>query len=242
MSREKEEYGYFAVVKWVIGILLAVLLFFVLNSSLLNVNSITVIGAERFSQQDIINVSGIDYQTNIFHVDEQKAKENIEATPYLKVENIKRTFFCGVEIYVSERTPAAQIPTVKGYYVIDKECVALGLNQIEDVNLIKITGLTVYEPTLGKKVENGGEDQINGLAYVLGYGEEYGILSRISEIDITDENKTVLIFDGITVKLGDASASKEKLRILDATVNAVRDKITDGKVLNMETEGAFFVG
>lgn len=240
MSREK--YGYFTAVKWVIALLLTVLLFFVLNSSLFNINSITVIGAERFAQQDIINVSGIDYQTNIFHVDEQQAKANIEATPYLKVENIRRTFFCGVEIYVSERTPVAQIPTGNGYYVIDKECIALGLNQIEDSSLVKITGLAIYEPQFGKKVENGDEEKINGLAYLLGYSEEYGILSKISQIDITDENKTDLIFDGITVKLGDASTSKEKLRILDATVSAVRDKITDGKVLNMETEGAFFVG
>lgn len=241
-KKQKEKMGASPVVLWIFVILLTVLLFLLLNSSLFNVSSISVIGAERFSQQDIINVSEITFDTNIFRVDEQKAKENIEQTPYLEVTDIRRTFPTGVEIVVRERTPRAQIATVNGYYIIDEKCIALGLNQIKDENIITVSGLPIAEPEFGKKIISTDENKVNALSRVLEALEKYSLDGKTQSVDITDENSVSIVYCGAKVKLGDAVTSADKLKVLDATFNAVKDKLTDGKCLNMETEGAYYVG
>lgn len=242
MGKKNEKAGPSPIVLWIFVILLIVLLFFLLNSSLFNVSSISVSGAERFSQQDIINVSGITYDTNIFHVDEQKAKENIEQTPYLEVTDIRRTFPSGVEIIVRERAPEAQIATVNGYYIIDEKCIALGLNQIKDEKIITVTGLPIAEPEFGKKIVSTDESKVNALSRVLEALKKYSLDADTKSVDITDENSVSLIYCGVTVKLGDAVTSEDKLKVLEAVYNKSKDKITDGKCLNMETEGAYYVG
>ncbi len=241
-KKQKEMSGPSPIVLWIFVILLVVLLFFLLNSSLFNVSIITVKGAERFSQQDIINVSGITYDTNIFRVDEQKAKENIEQTPYVEVTDIKRTFPAGVEIIVRERTPQAQIATVNGYYIIDEMCIALGLNQAKDESIITVTGLPIAEPVFGKKITSTDESKVNALSRVLEALKKYSLDKDTQSVDITDENSVSIVYCGVKVKLGDAVTSADKLRVLESTFNAVKGKITDGKCLNMETEGAYYVG
>ena len=125
-KRKQENLGPHPILMWGLVIVLLVALFFLINSSLFNVSTITVEGNIKVSHEEIIKLSGIDANTNIFHIDEVQAKQNIEQNGYLVVENIKRIFPSEVKIKVRERIAVAQIGTVNGYYVIDKEGIALG--------------------------------------------------------------------------------------------------------------------
>ncbi len=241
-SDEYVNYGPRAIVLWVLVIVLLVVLYFLLHSSLLNVSSITVYGAERFSRQEIVDASGITFDTNIIKVNEDAAKEGIEQNPYLKVENIRRVFPTGIEIYVTERTPIAQIGTVNGYYILDKSCTVLGLIGTPDEMLTSVTGIGMTEPEFGKPLTGDSEEKTAALSNVLAAMDKYSLNDKITSIDISDPGHIVLSYQGtLTVRIAGGATADTKLRKLEATVAAARDKLTDGRELNMETENGYFI-
>ena len=240
--RRKENYGPSPILLWILVLVLIVVIFFLINSSLFNVSSITVYGAERFSAQEIIAASGITYDTNIIYVDEESARQGIEQNAYLRVDNIKRTFPTGVEIYITERTPAAQIATINGYYIIDEEGTALGLNQLADETLISILNMSIAEPQMGSTILAESAEKLEAVSKVLSAVKQYTLEGKIKYIDVADPEKIVLGYAGdITVKITDGDSAKQKLSRLENAVAAAGDKLSAGSTLNMENEGGYYI-
>ena len=241
-KRRKENYGPSPILLWILVLVLIVVIFFLINSSLFNVSSITVYGAERFSAQEIIAASGITYDTNIIYVDEESARQGIEQNAYLRVDDIKRTFPTGVEIYITERTPAAQIATVKGYYVMDEEGIALGLNPLADETLISILNMSITEPQMGSRITAESTEKMEAAAKVLVAVKKYALEGKIQYIDVADPEKIVLGYEGdIIVKIADGDSAEQKLSRLEKTMAAAGDKLVAGNTLNMENEGGYYM-
>ncbi len=242
-KRKKENYGPSPVLMWVFVIVLIVAIFFLVNSTLFNVTGITVSGNTSISSQEIIDLSGINYETNILHVDEYAAKEKIETNFFLVVEKIRRVFPTEVEIVVHERVPVAQIGTVEGYYVVDSEGIALALNPVAMDDLTEVHNFGIMAPVGGQKIQSDSEEKLNALFRVLEAMNEYGLNDKITGIDLNDPQKIVLTYEGyITVKIAGSATARDRLRTLQATIEAVRDKLTDGKILNMESAGSYYIG
>ncbi len=244
MSKKRNEnYGPSPILMWIFVLVLIIVMFFLVNSSLFNVSSITVVGNTSISSQEIINLSGIDYDTNILHVDEFAAKENIEKNYFVVVDDIKRTFPTGVEIKVHERVPVAQIGTVFGYYVIDAEGTTIGLNQVAVDGLTKIYNLSIVEPQGGQKISSDSEEKLSGVFRVLEAMDKYHLNDKITGIDMNDPQKIVLTYENdITVIIASGITADDRLRNLEATVEAVKDKLTDGQSIHMESSGGFYIG
>lgn len=241
-KRKQENLGPHPILMWGIVLVLLVVLFFLINSSLFNVSQITVEGNSRFTQQEIIDASGIDYNTNILHVDEYAAKDNIEKNAYIVVEDIKRTFPSGVKIIVRERTPVAQIGTINGYYVIDKEGIALGLNPIKDESLTVVDNLAIAEPSYAQKIVGESQEKTDAMFYVLEAIELYNLQGKITGIDLKDPLKIMLTYEGsIKIRIGSGITAKDRLKFVQATVEAVKDKLSDGSVINMESAGGYYI-
>lgn len=241
-KRKQENLGPHPILMWGIVLVLLVVLFFLINSSLFNVSQITVTGNERFSQQEIIDASGIDYQTNILHVDEYAAKENIEKNGYIVVEDIKRIFPTSVKIIVRERTAVAQIGTINGYYVIDKEGIALSLNLVADENLTAVYNLAIQEPSYAQKIVGESEEKTDAMFYVLEAIESYDLQGKITGIDLKDPQKIMLTYvGGIKIQIGGGVTAKDRLKYVEATVEAVKDKLSEGSTINMESSGGYYI-
>lgn len=244
MSRKKKEnYGPNPILMWIFVLVLVVVLFFLVNSSLFNVSSITVTGNNSISSREIIDLSGIDYETNILHVDEETAKQNIETNFFLVVEDIERTFPTGVVIKVHERVPVAQIGTINGYYVIDADGITIGLNTVAVDGLTKIYNLGIVAPQGGQKIVSDSEDKLNGVFRVLEAMDKYGLNEKITGIDMNDPRKIVLTYENsITVKIAGGLTADDRLKHLEATVEAVKDKLSEGQSINLESSGGYYIG
>ena len=145
-NRKREKLGPGPILLWVFVIILIAILFFLINSSLFNVTKIVVKGNITESADEIISLSGINKETNILHVDEVAAKENIEKNNFfVVVEDINRTFPTGVEIIVTERTAMAQIGTVQSYYVIDEKGIMVKAETMP-ADILTVTNMGIYEP------------------------------------------------------------------------------------------------
>ena len=240
-KRQKENLGPHPLLMWCLVIVLLVALFFLLSSSLFNVNQITVQGNVTISPEEIVNLSGINNQTNIFRIDEVEAKQNIEQNGYLIVNDIKRVFPSKVIIKVHERVAIAQIGTINGYYVIDKDGIALNLLAVKDDNLVTIENFQIQQPAYAQQIV-GEEDKTDSLFYVLEAIEQYNLKGKITGIDLSNPRKIMLTYQGnIKIQIGSGTTASDRLKNLETTVEAVKDKLLNGSVLNMESAGSYYI-
>lgn len=242
-KKKRENYGPSPILLWIFVLVLIVVLFFLVNSSLFNVSTITVKGNVNVSDNEIISLSGIDYDTNILHVDEVKAKEQIETNYFVVVDNIRRTFPTGVEIVVHERQPVAQIGTINGYYIIDADGIIIGLNQVAVDGLTEITNLGIAPPQGGQKIQSDSPEKIDGVFCVLTAMDKFGLNTKITGIDIKDPQNILLTYEGvIKVQIANGVTAENRLKNLSATVEAVKDKLSDGQIIHMESTGGYYIG
>ena len=243
MKGKKESLGPSPILIWIMVFVLIVALFFLVNSSLFYVTSITVKGNVTFSEQEIITLSGLSFDQNILHVDEVQIKENIEQNVMLVVKDIKRTFPTGVEITVEERVPAAQIGTANGYYVVDSNGIALTLFPARSKGLTVVSGIRMQEPVFGQQIIAESDEKLTSLVRVLEAMETYKLEDKILGIDLSDPHRIELTYEGdIMIRLAGASSVMDRFRYLKATVEAVKDKLKDGQYINMESEGGYYLG
>lgn len=245
MSKRKkgENYGPNPILMWIFVLVLVVVVFFLINSSLFNVSSITVTGNTSISANEIISLSGIDYDTNIFHVDEKTAKNNIETNYFVVVDDIERTFPMGVIIKVHERVPVAQIGTINGYYVIDADGITIGLNQVEVEGITKIHNLNIMAPQGGQKISSDSEEKLNAVFQVLAAMDKYGLNDKIMGIDVNDPQKIVLTYEGdITIKIASGQTAQDRLKNIETIVETVKYTLKDGQHINLESSGGYYIG
>ena len=244
-KKKRENYGPSPILLWIFVFVLVVALFFLVNSSLFNVSSITVKGNVNVSSQEIISLSGIDYDTNILHVDEVTAKEQIETNYFLVVENIRRTFPTGVEIVVKEREPVAQIGTKNGYYIIDTEGITIGLNQVAVDGLVEIYNLGIASPEGGQKIQSDSEEKLNGVFQVLEAIDKYNLTDKIKGIDVKDPQKILLTYQGdIKIQIASGITADNRLKNLSAILEKkeITDKLSEGKTIYLESTGGYYIG
>ena len=77
-KKKRAKYNKGCMLMFVVAFVLAVAIYFLIGSSVFNVSEITVKGNVNVSSEEIISLSGINFETNILKVDEAAAKENIE--------------------------------------------------------------------------------------------------------------------------------------------------------------------
>lgn len=97
----------------ILFILMIVALAFFLLSDLFNCKEIQVLGNSKISQEEIINLSGIKTEENIFKINTKKVKENIKKNAYINNVKLKRKLDGKVEIIVEERKPTFMITCEK---------------------------------------------------------------------------------------------------------------------------------
>lgn len=118
------------------------LLYAFMMSSYFYVSKIKVEGAVSFSEEQIVEMSGLTTGKNIFKVKAGAAEEKIETDPHISTATIKRDLPKTLVITVEERLPAAQIKYKKQYVVIDGTGYILSVGDKADGAAV-IKGLTI---------------------------------------------------------------------------------------------------
>ena len=103
-------------------------------------------------KSEIIEISGIREGKNIFAIDENIAKSNIELSmPTLKVISIERAFPNIVYIHVTRRTPVFWMLLDGGKYaILDRELKIIEISDVYDTSLTQIVGVKAESVALGE--------------------------------------------------------------------------------------------
>lgn len=162
---------------------------------------IKVEGTTRYTENEIIEASGLKYGENIFISDKSAAAEKIEKNyPYIEKADITFSIPNAINIKVTEATPKYYIQSGNKYYIISKESKLLEFSDSKVLDIPSIKGCKILNQNVGEiaKVEN---DKIitvlNEVATSMENNNVVGVkeidLSNMSEIELNFENRITIV-------------------------------------------------
>ena len=197
------------IIKWTSFIILvfgAILL--LLLSDLFNIKEINVINNNRISSEEIIKLSGIQVNENIFKFLKFKAKDNIKTNPYVESVKIRRKFNRTIEIDTEERIPTYMIKQEENYFYLNNQGNSLEQNS-EKIEAPLIEGLTTEELIPGNRLELVDLKKLNTVIQIMQTAKSKDIAEKITTINVESdfdyiikmesEQKTIHFGSGATI-------------------------------------------
>lgn len=193
-----KSYGRLSIFLLLLLVLAVVLL---VNSSIFEISSITIMGNSRFSREEIIEKAGVMVGDNILKLSEADIKERLEENPYISVTDIVREFPDKLTIYISEREARVQFEYAGVYCNADYDGVVLAATQTHDPALLLIKGmnLTGYQP--GKRIAVQDEQLFSDYLELIKQLKGYSLITQVREADLSDGEFTLNMQNGLTVRL-----------------------------------------
>lgn len=186
----------------------------------------------KYTDNEIINISGIKIGNNIFKEDLSRAEQLITLAPYVKIATTARKFPGEVIVYIEERYKKAYIDYVGSYVCIDEEGYMLETIKKEEKidNLPIITGITpkdiVKGFTLGEIIDADDPIKIQRIVNIFSLINKNEIMLDIKSIDVSDkDNVNITIDDGAKmIKFGNLSNMNAKIVYLKEILELTKDK------------------
>jgi cell division protein FtsQ len=213
-------------------LLLTFAIAFLMTSSLFNIKTINVSGNNRVSQQEIIRLSGLSYQQNIFRINSKDTMKSIFQSPYIEKIKIKRHLPNIIKIDIIEREPLVLVPYVGSYLFVDSQGIVIEINStIANMKLPVINGLKFNTFKLGEEIKVENKLQLTSVIKLINEIKKVGIIQEIA--DINAEN--ILYFklktkSGITINLGDDSNINTKIPLAKAILQDLDSKKLKGTI------------
>ena len=214
---------------------LALLLFFVVYKYF-RVTLLEVQGNDTVQTDAIIALSGIKIDDNLFSIDKDTVKSNINTDPYLEYFDLKRIYPSTVRIEVFERTPIAMIVHNDKGYVVDRDANILEIVMDNEMGLIRIDGLGIKDPIVGQKLTSENLYETEALIDIV-KGSNFSLLSEhIEKINFNNVNATVMTSkQGFKIKFGQSKMAYEKSIWIDSVIKELAElEVYDG-IINVSS-------
>ena len=229
-------------VKWIFLLaLLATAIILFLLSSVFNITDIVVENNKKISEQEIVNLSGLVKNENMFKTTNKKIKEGIKQNPYIEDVVITRELSGKVKLKVIERTPTYMIKFANGYAYINNQGYILEISE-EALHLPIITGFKTSSEEIkaGNRLEVDDLKELENVIRIMETAKNTSIADIITEIDISNSNnyKLVIASEGKTVQFGDLNNINVKILKIEYILE--QEKGREGEIYFQNTEKAVF--
>lgn len=206
------------------------------------VETVTVSGNGRYSEEEVIAASGVEQGDNLFLIPRvQTARKILQELPYIKEVSPRRVLPNAYTIIVTECTPAAIVEGQNGtWWVIDETCKLLeqGGEELKE-QYAEISGFTVLMPSAGSKmsvpVDESGK--LDALKQILAILQERDMLKHVDGIDLSREAEIRMEYDGrLTVRM--PVYSDDFGRLLREVDQAVKTTLNNGQTGTINLTGS----
>lgn len=208
------------------------------------VSKIEVSGAMRYTQQEIIDASGVKKGSNLVMLNCEAAQQRLcDELIYIGKAKITRKLPNKVIIEVRETGTVAIIDSDEGRKLIDSRCRVLeNADDAQAVAFVNIAGLSAVKPKIGEVIGTADEDKpkVEYLAAILSAMEEQAMLGDVSTIDISNTANAQFDYLGrFKVKLGGNQDTQMKLARLTAAVKLLGEQETGSFDLSKDKKASF---
>lgn len=169
------------------------------------VQNIVVSGNERYREEEIVAVSGIKLEDNLFLLNKYNAAQSIfEQLPYIEETTIHRKLPDTIVITVRECSAAAGIEAGGSIWLVSESGKLLEQTDALPEGCPAVSGVEPLDPAVSAQLTGDEENAAAAaqLLVILQSARERGILEQIERIDLSDATAIRLEYLGrFTVKL-----------------------------------------
>ena len=219
-----------------ISLLVIITLFLLLSSSLFDIRNINVVGIKKLTKEEVISITGITVNTNIFALNKLKAKNKLLDNSYVEDVYIKREYPNTITVDVKEKTPTFMIQFANSFIYLNNQGYMLEVST-EPVKLPVLLGIKTDLSNVkpGRRLDVEDLKKFNKLIQIMDITKNFELSEYITRIDITDMNNYIVYMDslGKTIYLGNAEDLNTKVLPLKEILKQTEGK--SGEIfLNMD--------
>lgn len=193
------------------------------SQAVFGVKTITVTGCTHYTDDQIIETSGIYNGQSVFAVNKRKAAEKIlQAFPYVQKVTVDSPSFNVIKISIQEEEPVGIVATDNGWFVMGRSGKGLEFLPADSDRVggyFKIKGTVLEDGGVGHMLLD--DRSLSILDSLFSAFDTYG-LQNVDEIDVTDYTNISLDWNGqITVLLGNDTNLDHEISVTVTTLNRV---------------------
>lgn len=199
-------------------LLLAVItgiIIYLMLSPVFNIKNIKVEGNSQITSEQIISLSKIQKDINLFSVSNKDTISSIKENPYIKTVKVKRTLPDTITLVITERTTRFILEYGSSYAYIDNQGYILEISANIKEGLPKIIGYKTSQEEIipGNRLIEEDLEKLNNVLKITSVAKNNLIDGLITTINIQDENNYSLYLEQEqkTVYLGDCSSLDTKM-------------------------------
>ena len=230
------------IIKWIVLLaLLATAIILFMLSSVFNITNITVTNNNKISEQEIISLSGLTKNENMFKISNQKVKEAIKQNPYIENVKITKTISGTVNLEVTERVATYMLKFANGYVYINNQGYMLEISQ-EPLELPIISGFKTPTEDIkeGNRLIVEDLKELENIIKIVETAKTTSVGAIIAEIDISDPTnyKIIIPSENKTVEFGELTNINIKILKIEYIIE--QEKGRQGEIYFQSTEKAVF--
>ena len=191
----------------VLGIITIALVCFIL-SPIFDLKEIVIENNDKVSTSEILELSKLHINDNIFQKLKIQIINNIKENPYIGMVKVKRILPDKISIDIEERKASFQIKVLDEYIYINNQGYILEISD-KKLNLPIISGITSNDDNLllGNRLVEEDLEKLEEVLKIINVANANEIGDLITGINIEKASNYILILEseGKTVHLGDAS-------------------------------------
>ena len=219
-------------IKWTIlfGIIIGILVF-LCKSDLFSICQIEIVGNEQVSQEQILELSAIKVDDNIFLCNMIKTKKNLKSNPYIEQIKITRNLPDNIKIEIIEKQKAYVIEIDTGYAYIDNQGYVL---EISDIKIDKpvLQGYTTEKEKIipGSRLNEEDLERLGDILKIIKNSKEIEIQDKITKIHMENKTNYILTLQELkkVIYIGDKNNLANKMLYVKAIIE--REEGKEGKI------------
>lgn len=220
-------YGILVII--LLGLIIAAgfLINYLFTNSKFNIRKVTVSDCEKYTAEEIVNISGVKIGENIFKISKKEIISNVEQLPYVESCEVDRQLPQVLRLNVKERT-GKYVAYAKdsGQYVrLDKTGFILEVIDVskmeEETLMFGINFDDIIE--LGQCLTPLELEKFDSYERVKELYEKYNIEARITSVEFKDAHIILTLNDKLNVKLKDNKELEYKISFLKTILKELND-------------------
>ena len=216
----------------------------IIYSPMFNIKSIEVEGNQRLSNDKIIELSKLSYDTNMFNYTKMQIQNNLMQNAYIGTATVSRKLPNTIKIKVEERIPTFMLQFSDSYVYINNQGYIVDIsNDKAEIPVIVGFKTDLNNIKTGNRIDIEDLKQLNMVIKIMGVCEDNEINQFITKVDVSDPKNYTLIMEekGKTVYLGDGNELTSRILYLKAILDSSEGK--EGIIflnVDLNTQKAYF--
>lgn len=224
---------------------IAGIIIYLMLSPIFNIKNIIVEGNSSISSEQIISLSKVQKETNLFKVSNKDTTASIKENPYVKSVEIRRTLPDTITFVITERIATYMLEYGGSYAYIDNQGYILEISANTKEGLAKIVGYETVQDEIvpGNRLCENDLENLNTVLRITASAKTNQFDSLITSINIEDSNNYTLYLDTEqkTVYLGDCTNLDTRMLYVKAILD--KEKGIAGEIfvnMNLNEKYPFF--